>query len=277
MPSLFITHISGENTLAKRVELSAGLQETIEGIFEEQYQRFVVDVEEENPFTREWKAGKEELLTLGVQEVPAVNVFVETVRGNAIAVPTLGTTNPANIGVKALFMGMGDRILVQQFTVGQVLSRRFLLGLRAGIYQRVEEPTFSLGSSLAFVVENGLIKFRSIEILRKIMDMADVYRTATEQEVRQFATHGSLVVADVDGFVELADSPSRKMISAVIDSGVLDTYNTAYIQRAAQTTGLVVQIQNGLIVMPNNRRDVKGLLQFLTENRYLEVRMKSLG
>ena len=265
---LFVAHLAENQLVARRVELDNSIQETVGGLFEQQYQTFVDGVEEEIPFVRDWKPDKDELLTIPVERVPDAEVFTETVQRSAIAVSSLGGDNPATIGVKALFTPRGDSILVQRFAISQVLSRRFLLFLEGSVYRRITQPAFTFDNSLAFVIEGGLIKFRSLQIVRAILDVGEFYREATEEDVRQFAGHASFDVSDMDGFISIADQPSRKLISAITDAGSLDQFPPLVIQGAARETGLGVEVRDNKIVMPTNRRALKELLQFLDESRY---------
>ena len=270
MPSaLFVAHLDDKRQLTvKRIELNRDIQETIEGIFEHQYQSFTEGVEEEIPFVRDWKPDKDEILTIQADRIPDTNPFLEAAAKNPISVTRLNI-NPESISVKALFVAKGEGVLVQRFAISQIISRRVLLGRRGNVYHRVTEPTFAIDSALTFIIENGLVKFRNLQNVRSILDIGDVYREATEPEVRQFAEHSSFVVSDTDNFIELAGQPSRKIISAIVDAETLNKFTPYAIQQAAKETELDVEIdQNGKIVMPSDRRGVKEFLQFLDESRY---------
>ena len=265
---LFVAHLDGEKLVAKRVELDNALQETVGGIFDQQYQTLMNGVEEEIPFVRDWKPDVDELLTIPAERVPETAMFFKAVEGNSLAVAGLGGANPASIGVKALFTQRQDSILVQKFAISQVLSRRFLLFLEGDVYRRITEPAFVFDNSLAFVIENGLVKFKSLQNVRSILDMGEFYKEATEEEVRQFAGHSSFDALDMEGFLRIADQPSRKLISAILEAGSLEQFHPLAIQQAAKDTGLDIEIRDDKIVMPTNRRAVKELLRFLDESRY---------
>jgi hypothetical protein len=72
----------------------------------------------------------------------------------------------------------------------------------------------------------------------------------------------------VAAFVGVTNQVSRKLIHAISNNGTLDNYTPADIQAAAQQTNLVIDVQNGRIVMPAAHGDIKALLQFLNESRY---------
>ena len=135
-------------------------------------------------------------------------------------------------------------------------------------FTRLTAPAFVLGTSLTFVIEAGLIKFKSFANLRSILQVLEIYREATDPEVRDFAGHPRLMVADLEDFVLSADQVTRKLVNAVVASEVFDTCSPTDIKTAAKATQLEIELQNGKIVMPSGRREMKDLLQFLDESRY---------
>jgi len=255
---------------AKRVRLDATVQQAIENIFAQQEAQFREGVTEEVAFDGSWKPDDEEFLTIDVPAEAAI--FEATIRGNATAVPDLDAAHFAEEGIKALFTGTvrhgAAKVLVQRFTSQQVLSRRFSLLQQGNAFRQLTDPAFTLDNSLTCIVEDGKIKFKSMQKLRSIIDMVELYRAATDAEVQAFAGHTSLAVWNVPEFVALTNQTSRKLIHAVAASGTLDHYTPAEIQTAAQSTGLTVTIQNGKVEMPREHVGIKALLQFLNESRY---------
>ena len=261
--------INGE-LVCRLVRLDGTIQKDVEEIFAHQAEKFFEGVDEEVPFDGRWKPDENEVLTLEV--TPEAEMLRDTLNRNPIAVEPLDLASFATVGVKALFTGEGandaGRVLVQQFTAGQVLDRKFAVVLQGNSFRRLTAPAFTLASSLASVIDGGLIKFKSFSNLRAIFDVTEIYRDATDQELRDFAGHSSLRVADLEDFMLAADQVTRKLINAVVASGVLDAYSPSEIQEAAVRTRLNVELEGGCIVLPAERRKVKNLLQFLDEGRY---------
>lgn len=256
--------------IAKRVRLDANVQQAVEAVFAEQEVAFRQGVTDEVPFDGSWTPNEDEFLTI---DVPAeAQIFADTVNANAMAVDDIDTAAFAAEGIKALFTGISvngaTKVLVQRFTSQQVLERRFALLQQGNAFRRLSEPAFTLDNSLACIIEDGTVKFKSQHKLRSIINMLEIYREATEQEVQTFAAHASLEVADAVGFVNVTNQVSRKLIHAIVNNGTLDNYTPVQIQSAAQQTNLAIDVQNGRIVMPTTHADIKALLQFLNESRY---------
>ena len=98
--------------------------------------------------------------------------------------------------------------------------------------------------------------------------MTEVYREATDDEVRNFALQDRLSVADVDGFINDADQTIRKLVGEIVSGGFLQMKDLVAVQNAAATTNLSITIKDGKIVMPTHKKEVKALLMFLNESRY---------
>ena len=149
-----------------------------------------------------------------------------------------------------------------------MLSRKFAIFLSGNAFRRLTDPAFTLDTSLTCIIEADILKFKSLAKLRSIIDMTEIYREATDAEVRRFAGHNSLHVSDIAEFLEISDQVIRKLVRAVIDSEVLDKYAVDVIEAAATETGLNLNIEKDRIVMPRERSDIKAILQFLDESRY---------
>lgn len=261
---------NGGQLIAKRVRLDAAVQQAIEAIFADQEATFRHGVTSEVPFDGSWTPDEDEFLTI---DIPAeAQVFADTINANAMAIADINAAAFAGEGIKALFTGVSNngatKVLVQRFTSQQVLERRFALLQQGNAFRRLTEPAFTLDNTLACIIEGGRIKFKSQHKLRSIINMLDIYRAQTDQEVQAFAGHPNLHVADVAAFVGVTNQVSRKLIHAISNNGTLDNYTPADIQAAAQQTNLVIDVQNGRIVMPAAHGDIKALLQFLNESRY---------
>jgi len=254
--NLFAACASDGGIVAKRVQLTNDVQAQVIGLFAEQEVQFRNGVVEEIPFNGTWKPDDNELLTI---PVPAdTQVLVEAIERDPLALPVIQTGAFSDEGIKALFTGVaGDgetKVFVQRFTAQQLLERRFSLLGDGNTFRRLTEPAFALDTALMCIIEGGHLKFKSQQKLRTLVNMVDIYRAATEPEVRQFAA--------------LTNQTSRKLIAAIASAGTLDEYDVVQIQAAAAATDLDIVVDNDRIVMPIEHREIKALLQFLDESRY---------
>ena len=268
--NLFAVCRSNGDLIAKHVRLEESVQREVEAQFDEQETEFRDGVTIEIPFDGRWQPDSEELLTIDVPQ--DAKIFEATINANAVSFQDVDTKAFLDEGIKALFTGVSNdgstKVLVQRFTQQQRLERGFSLLMSGNIFRRLSEPAFSLDTSLTCIIEEGKIKFKSQQKLRSIINLLDIYRAATDQEVEAFAGHANLEVADVAAFVATTNQTSRKLIHLVANNRILDTHSPQDIQRAAQGTSLTIKVENDKIVMPIDHADIKALLQFLDESRY---------
>ena len=268
--NLFAACRIDEELVAKRVPLDATVQGQVEEIFCHQEDQFRANFTEEIVFNGSWKPEKNEFLTIDVPQ--EAMTFQEAIHSNAISFEDINTENFADERIKALFMGFSDngttKILVQSFDTRQILSKKFTLGLRNNSFRRISDFAFTLNNSLTCIIEDDKIKFKSFHKLRSIINMSQIYREATDQEVGTFASHANLDIADIATFIAITDQQCRTLIHAIASDSILDNHTSADIGVAAQATGLTVKVRNGKITMPTERKEIKEFLQFLNESRY---------
>jgi hypothetical protein len=184
--NLFAACTSAHGIVAKRVQLTRDVQTQVVRLFEEQEAQFRYAVVEEVPFNGTWKPDDTEVLTIPVPD--DVTPLVTAIERDPLALPVIQGAAFRNEGIRALFTGAANngetKLLVQRFTAQQLLERRFSLLGDGNTFRRLTEPAFSLDTSLMCIIEEGQIKFKSQQKLRSLVDMLDIYKAATEPEVR---------------------------------------------------------------------------------------------
>lgn len=268
--NLFAACRHNGSLVVRRVRLDATVQVAVAALFASQESNFRNGVDTEVDFNGTWNPEDNEILTI---DIPTeAEIFEEAINANATSIQDIDTTNFAGEGIRALFTGSTlngvTKVLVQRFTSMQVLQKKWALLQDGNAFRQLTEPAFSLDNALTCIIENDKVKFKSQHKLRSIIDMQDIYREATDQEVRDFSAHVNLEVSDVNNFLGVADQTTRKLISAISRSDTLNNYTVADIQTAANRVGVTINVQNGKIVMPSTRADVKNLLRFLDDSLY---------
>jgi hypothetical protein len=269
--NLFAACRHNGSLVVRRVRLNASVQNAVMNLFEDQEIQLKEGVTTEVDFNGSWNPEAEELLTIDVP--PEAEIFTETLNANATSIQDINTDNFFDENIKAIFTGSTDdngftRVLVQRFTSKQFLQKKWALLQDGNAFRGLTEPAFSLDSSLTCIIEGGKIKFKSQFKLRSIIEMKDIYREATDQEVKDFTEHESLFVENVDSFLDVADQTTRKLISAITRSDNLNVYTVEEIRDAAKRVGVSITVNNNKIVIPDARADVKNLLRFLDDSLY---------
>lgn len=268
--NLFVACRTSAGLVAKRVRLDQAVQQQVEGIFNQQEADFRDGITSEVAFDGSWTPDEDEFLTIDIPQEAAI--FVSAINANPVSIPDINTANIASEGIKAIFTGVSangaTKVLVQRFSPQQLLSRRFSLLQDGNAFRRLSDPAFSLDTGLTCVIEGGKVKFRSFHKLRAIINLIDVYRAATDQEVQDFAAHAHFEVTNAASFLAAADQTIRKLVHAIGRSGTLGTYTVPQIETACGAVGVAVTVNNGRLVMPDDRADIKKLLRFLDDGLY---------
>lgn len=268
--NLFAACRINDELAVKRVRLDHAVQQQIEDIFNQQEAEFRRGITSEVAFDGSWTPDDDEFLTIDLPHEAAI--FVDALNVNPVAIPDIDAAHFETEGIKGIFTGIvangATKVLVQRFSPQQILSRRFSLLQNGNAFRRLSDPAFSLDSGLTCIVEGGKIKFRSFHKLRAVINLLEVYRAATDQEVQNFAAHAHFEVADVTAFVAAADQTIRKLVHAIGRSGTLSNYSVSQIETACSAVGVGVTVHNGKLVMPTDRAEIKKLLRFLDDGLY---------
>jgi hypothetical protein len=257
--------------VVKHVQLAGPLQIAIGGFFEAHEIAFLNGINATLPFTGDWKPDDDELLCLSA--LAEAQMLIAGADQNAVALPVLDAANFQAENVKALFTAVGTgaqrRMLVQSFSPQQLLSTKLALLFDGTVFRRVTEPSFSLGTHLLAIIDaNGDVRFKSYQMLRRVFDLGAIYRQATDGELNAFCGHASLAVADLNGFVVLADEGIRKAVHSLASTNVLGLNPVANIEAQAAAIGFPMIVVGGRIEVPPNRQGAKALLSFLLDKVY---------
>ena len=255
----------------KEVPLSASAQDDVVAAFRQQEVAFREG--QEMPFDENWLNEGDEIAT---SPIPAdVPVFGEILRSTGTSLAPIDSGNLDEIrglAVKVNDAGR-ERILVQLFATSQSLSRPWLVSLlfERDTYTRLESPGFRLDDKLVCIVEDGLIKFRSLHNLSRVIDTSTIFSAATDGEVRSFATDYSNLfeIGDVGGFVADTSRNARKYMASLARSGVLRDHTAQTLHEASDGTRLEIEVRDGKVVMPTRSGGITELMRFLNDGRYV--------
>ena len=261
-----------DGLVVHHVQLTAQLQTQLEGVFQAQHAAFAQGITNEIEFDGGWKPDDDELLV--ARDLDEARLLLDAANQNALSLPTLDVANFRTQGIKALFTAVGNgsdrRLLLQTFDQQQMLSGRFAFLFDGSVFRQLTEPAFTLGTQLVATIDAaGAVRFKSFTMLRRIFDLALFYQQATDVEIGGFCTHPSLSVADPSSFLAGADEGIRKAVHALTRLDVLNNHSVASIETQATSIGFPLVVSGGKIVMPQDRKSIKSLFNFLLNRVYL--------
>jgi hypothetical protein len=100
------------------------------------------------------------------------------------------------------------------------------------------------------------------------LEVGDVYKSVTDQSVREFMSREHFHVDSIDEVVDVANQVVRRMIQRASQNDFLTVHGVEAVLRAAEGTKLKIRIIDGKIVVPSDARELRSLMQFLNEARY---------
>lgn len=181
--------------------------------------------------------------------------------------------------IKALFTGVGDKnnpkkIAIQTFNKKQILdtSKSFIMGLvsSANTFSKASNVGFNVDEKLVAVINDNKIQFRSFFKLRSIFDMSSYFTLATDQDLDIFTRQPVFSLPPNFDLKSVADTVIRTKVTLLNQTGMLTPANLKTFKREAKKVKYKLETitENGVekIVMPELKKDIKNLLDFLEED-----------
>jgi hypothetical protein len=254
-----------------RFPLTAELQAEIETVFALQLAAFEADVAETIPFDGRYTPEGGELLV--IEEFADVDGLREAV-ANPLNYEVFDPAQHSLESIKALFThvaaGGAERVLIQRFERRRLISNTGLaIFFSENTFRKMSDTGLMLDTRLLAVLDGASLKFQNFHFLKRVFDLSEHYREATDEEVTSFATHEKMSVADLATFTAAAGPLVRKKIALIRQSAVLDNFTAQQIVAAAQALHLAIELtRDGKIVIPTNKTELRKLLRFLDEDYY---------
>ncbi|EGQ8518231.1 DUF4868 domain-containing protein [Vibrio parahaemolyticus] len=262
------------NTQVKRIRVQGQLQGELITLFNDQFNSFNHNIDTEVPFNGDWKPDANELLVLA--DVTEAQEMIDAINANASSFNDLQLSNFNSEPIKAIFTGFVQNsettVLVQKFSSRQALSLSQIpiIKMQTGnTFVKATEDIFTVDNKLVAVIVGNNTKFKSFHNARMVFNLTNFYQEATDTDLNSICQHPLLEVSDANSFVAEADSQVRKMVHTISSTALLNNYSVSDIQAAAQGfPNVPITFNQGKLVLPNNKRDLKEVLHFLLEDIY---------
>ncbi|WP_438284241.1 Kiwa anti-phage protein KwaB-like domain-containing protein [Pseudomonas alabamensis] len=264
-----LTDVPGSRVI--RIPLSEDLREDIEEVFNKQKENFFAGVDTVVPFDGRYTPEDGELLS--IDDFADVDGLLSAV-SNPLAVDQYNPDEHSLDSVRALFGGIQvggvTQVLVQIFERRRLIARSGLtLFFANNQFQKMTDSGLSLDTKLLAVLEGTSLKFQSFHFAKRVFDLSEYFREATNEEVSLFASHSKLAVDDVALFLDGAGPQVRKKISLIRQSAVLENFTTEQIMAVAASMQFPLTLtDDGKISVPSNNTELRKLLRFLDEDYY---------
>ena len=278
---ILVLCVKGKDYSVYRLQMDAEAKRKYLQLFNEGVDniiRFETEDRDEVQFSSSYKLNDDEVFTIqDFQPLPCIK--------NALDHPdTLEPFIPKNPRgdletghkMKAILAGRkisdADYIIAgQKFSATQTLWRKPFQLFLDGQTFTVPRPSFSItiSNDVDCVFINGKLLFLNYTSANKVFDLSEYYRAATEEEIQTFKSNQLFYVADDSTFAQnVRGITIRKKIARILDMGTLSGCSIEKIREKSLEMGINVQLENGKVVIPSTKADLKSLLAFLAEEMY---------
>ena len=248
----------------RRIPVTGLLQNEISTFFEGQKDRFCSERDKVD-FTGSYNVAEGEIFR--ISDYPIREDLINSLR-NPLNCDRLdlGEDCPQ---VKALFAGEwndNEYICFQVLDSRKMLSKKFTLLNSGDTYTKLESPGIILQDKLTAIFEGNELLFYSYHNTRRFLDLSNYYTEATDVDFEAFAGNDLFEVDDNDLFKRNADSIIRKKIALLQKNNVLDSLTIDDISQTAQEYSVSLNIRDGKIIIPDDKKQLKELVRFLDED-----------
>lgn len=138
----------------------------------------------------------------------------------------------------------------------------------ASTFSQLTKPVLVFGTTITAVWNNGVLRFKSFHLAKQLFDLSAYFTAATDEQIDQFVGHERLRCSGSAKFVRICNTWSRIKIALILRGGILDHATGDIIREAAAAVEYEVQMDGNQIVLPEEKRELRALLQFLDEDIY---------
>jgi hypothetical protein len=189
---------------------------------------------------------------------------------------TEAVQNPFGVGeldlrtdtIKTLFWYENGVYYLQNFDTGRLLSNKNVFFYSDNTYHKLTQNAFIIGDNVDGICVDNRFYFSSYRNGNRIFSLLNIFEEATNADLSDFSIH---VKIDVNlGWLQAnSDTIIRKQITLIQKAGILETAEPAKLSRKARKFDLTLNVQNGKIIFPCNKKECKAILNFLNEQYYI--------
>jgi hypothetical protein len=265
--------LDDEQTPIRRIPMTNQFQQELGVFFSEQLQGFIAD-KQHIAFTGSYNVDSGEIFQ--IEDYPLPDAIANAL-SNPLNNPILNLSTETH-RIKALFTGkwsdQEQQVSFQVFDAGKLLSKGWTLIGSNDTYKKLEEPGLILQDKLTAHFSGGNLFFVSYHNTKRFLDLSDYYTAATDTDLDTFAENELFEFEDQETFKGNADSIIRKKIALLQKNNVLDnlsindieTVANDFNQHVADEHQIVITTNNGKLVIPKDKKQLKELVRFLDED-----------
>lgn len=261
-----------KNGDGKRIVTSGALQSEITEYFEGIASSFN-EGKENIPFDGSYTVGDDEIFIIKKFQID--DRISESIK-NPLTLDILDIKQDCR-DIQAIYCGEWSsskkKINFQTFDSRKVLDQKFTLINSSNTYTRLNDPGIILGSKIDVQFNDGNIYFFSYHNARRVLDLSQYYKEATDQDLESFSEDDMFDFEDKSWFVENSDSTIRKKVALLQKNNVLSSSSINDIETEAKRLSIDISITGSgsarKIHFPRDKKQVKEIVRFLDEDYFI--------
>ncbi|MFY8097918.1 MAG: hypothetical protein ACOVMH_08890 [Flavobacterium sp.] len=247
----------------RKIDLLQGITEDIRNVFISNGLELLNHQTEEIELNGEYKVDDNEIL------------FVEMSLPSYLLEATLNPigTNVLNLGIddiRAIYWVEDGVYYFQNFDRRKLLQNRSVIFWSGNSYNKLTEHALIVENVVHAIHRDGKFYFKSYVNANKIFSLIDFFQEATNEQIVEFSTNDKLQI-DVDWLKNNANTLLRKQITLIQNSKILETIKPKKIVTSAKKFNLLIDFQDGKLVMPNDLKKCKDILSFINEQYFIGI------
>lgn len=245
----------------KKINLLQSITLDIRGVFVNIGNSILNDDVEEILFDGNFNVQDEEMLYVEL-ELPANVIEAST---NPIGIDVL---NLATDDIKTLFWVENKVYYFQNFDKRKLLQNKNVIYWDRATFNKLTNSALIIDNIINAIYKNNKFYFKSYANANKIFSLLTYFEEATDEVIEQFSTNSVLSV-DSTWLKNNGNTIIKKQITLIQKSNVLAAANPKKVKASANKFNLKIELVDGKLVLPNDKKQCNNILSFLNEQYYI--------
>lgn len=169
--------------------------------------------------------------------------------------------------IKTLFWVENNVYYFQNFDKRKLLQNKNVIFWDKTTFNKLTNNALIIDNVVNAIHRNNKLYFKSYVNANKIFSLLSFFEEASNEVIDEFVNNETLTV-DATWLKENGNTIIRKQITLIQKSNVLSNANAKKIKGSANKFNLKIELVDGKLVLPNDKKQCKDILSFLNEQYY---------
>ena len=180
----------------------------------------------------------------------------------------LHVLNLVSDNIKTLFWVENEVYYFQNFDKRKLLQNKNVIFWDETTFDKLKSNALILDNAVNAIYKDGKFYFKSYVNANKIFSLIAFFEEASNEVIDEFANNDKLIV-DANWLKENGNTIIKKQITLIQKSNILLNANTKKIKNSAKKFNLKIELVDGKLVLPKDKKQCKDILSFLNEQYYI--------